>query len=117
MIPQMRAFSVVVFSALLSFGLMTQAQVYESTGEDGSVTFSDQPTPDSKEIVVPETNVGDSIEVPPPAPEPKPEVVVEETPQAPQGELYVKDNDDGSSRWRRRPRPEPRHGGGGGHGR
>ena len=105
----MHACSVLVFSALLCISLTAQAQVYESTGEDGSVTYSDQPTPDSQEIVVPETNVGDSVEVPPPAPEPEPEpeVVVEEIPEAPQGELYVKDNDDNNNRWRKRPKPKP----------
>jgi hypothetical protein len=105
----MHAASVLVFSALLSFSLTSQAQVYQSTGEDGSVTFSDQSTPDSKEIVVPETNVGDSVDVPPPAPEPEPEVVVEEIPEAPQGELYIREKD-GSNKRRRRPTP---HSGGG----
>lgn len=103
----MHASSVLLFSALLSISITAQAQVYQSTGEDGSVTFSDQPTPDSKEVIVPETNVGDSVEVPPPAPEPEPEIVVEEIPQAPQGELYIKEKDSSSHR-RRRPRPTPR---------
>ena len=98
---------------LLSPAIPALGQVYQSTDEQGNVSFSDTPTPDSKKIVVPETNVGDSVEVPPPAPEPEPEpeVVVEEIPQAPQGELYVKEKDSSSHR-RRRPRPEPRSGGG-----
>ena len=86
---------------------MAQAQVYQSTDEEGNVSFSDQATPDSKEIVVPEPNVGDSVEVPPPAPEPEPEIVVEEIPEAPQGELYVKEKDNNK---RRRPRPAPHRG-------
>ncbi|MCP4332754.1 MAG: DUF4124 domain-containing protein [Gammaproteobacteria bacterium] len=88
---------------------MAQAQVYQSTDEQGNVSFSDQPTPDSKEIVVPETNVGDSVDVPPPAPKPEPEIVADDIPEAPQGELYVKEKDNnGRNRWR--PRPEPYRG-------
>ncbi len=107
----MRALGFLIFPALLSISLMAQAQVYQSTDEEGNVSFSDQPTPDSKEIVVPETNVGDSVDVPPPAPEPEPEIVADDIPQAPQGELIVEENDDNNRR-RRRPRPEHR-----GHGR
>ena len=69
----MRVFSVLFFCALLSVSLMARSELYQSTGEDGSVVFSDQPTPDSKKVDVPEPNVGDSVEVPPPTPEPKPE--------------------------------------------
>ncbi len=107
MVRQMRTFSVLVFSALLSMCLAAQAQVYQSTDEEGNVSFSDQPTQDSKEIVVPEPNVGDSVEVPPPAPEPEPEIVVEEIPDVPEGELYIKDNNDGSSKRRKRPKQLP----------
>jgi len=102
----MRTPGFLIFSALLGISLMAQAQVYQSTDEEGNVSFSDQPTPDSKEIVVPETNVGDSVDVPPPAPEPEPEIVADDIPQAPQGELIVREKDnDGRRRWR--PRPEP----------
>jgi len=103
----MRTFSVLIFSALLSLSLMSQSQVYQSTGDDGSVIYSEQPTPDSKEIAVPETNVGDSVEVPPPAPvvepEPEPEPVVQELPANLEGELVGQEKKDNSSR-RRRPR-------------
>ena len=110
----MRALSFLVFPALLGISLIAQAQVYQSTDEEGNVSFSDQPTPDSKQIAVPETNVGDSVDVPPPAPkpEPAPEIVADDVPAAPQGELYVKEKDNDG---RRRRRPE--HRGGSGHGR
>ena len=112
----MRTPGFLIFSALLGISLMAQAQVYQSTDEEGNVSFSDQPTPDSKEIVVPETNVGDSVDVPPPAPEPEPEIVEDDIPQAPQGELIVREKDnDGRRRWR--PRPEPYSGNRSGHGR
>jgi len=108
----MRALGFLIFPALLSISLMAQAQVYQSTDEEGNVSFSDQPTPDSKQIVVPETNVGDSVDVPPPAPKPEPEIVADDIPAAPQGEIYVKEKDNDG---RRRRRPE--HRGGGGRGR
>ncbi len=109
MIPQMRAFSVLVFSAMLGMSFMAQAQVYQSTGEDGSVIYSDQPTPDSQEVVVPETNVGDSVEVPPPAPvlapEPEPEPAVQELPANLEGDLVGYEKKDSKNKRRRRPRP------------
>ena len=98
---------------LLGFSLAAHAQVYESTDADGEVTFSDQPTPESKEVIVPETNVGDSIDVPPPAPvpvvEPKPEVAVEELPPELEGDLRGIEY---KSNKRRHRRKQPR-----GHGR
>jgi hypothetical protein len=107
----MRDLSIPIFLALLNFSLSAQAQVYQSTDEQGNVTFSDQPTPDSKKIVVPEPNVGDSVEVPPPAPvvepEPEPEPAAQELPANLEGELDgVEKKDNGS----RRPRKEPRGG-------
>lgn len=109
----MRLPGILISSAILSFCLLTQsqAQVYRSTDAEGNVTFSDQPTPESEAVDVPTPNLGDSIEIPPPAPvvEPKPEVVVEEPPTAVEGELVgIKKK----SKKRRRPRKEPR-----GHGR
>ena len=98
---------------LLGFSLAAHAQVYQSTDADGNVTFSDQPTPEGKEVVVPETNVGDSVDVPPPAPalepvvEPKPEIKIEELPSELEGELSGTNI---KSRKRRRPRKEPRDG-------
>jgi hypothetical protein len=108
-----RTLGFLIFPVLLGAGLVAKAQVYQSTDEEGNVSFSDQPTPESKEVVVPEPNVGDSVEVPPPAPEPEPETVVDEMPKAPEGELYIKEKDD-SGRNRRRPRPEPYRGSRGG---
>lgn len=108
----MRTLGFLIFPALLSISFMAQAQVYQSTDEEGNVSFSDQPTPDSEQIVVPATNVGDSVDVPPPAPKPAPEIVADDVPAAPQGEIYVKEKDNGG-RNRRRPRAA-HHGGGGG---
>ena len=82
-----------VFMAASLTGLIfpVHAQVYESTDAEGNVTFSDQPTPESKAVHIPQTNVGDSIDVPPPAPdpvvEPKPEIATEELPPELEGEL------------------------------
>jgi hypothetical protein len=94
---------------LLGFSLAAHAQVYQSTDADGNVTFSDQPTPESKEVEVPETNVGDSVDVPPPAPapvvEPKPEIKIEELPAELQGEL---EGVEYKSRKRTRPRKQPK---------
>jgi len=107
----MPAFSVLMFLALLSISFMAQSQVYQSTGEDGSVIYSDQPTPASKEVVVPEPNLGDSVEVPPPAPvlepEPEPKPVVEELPANLEGELVGYEKKDNNKR-RRRPHPRGR---------
>jgi hypothetical protein len=83
--------NVFIAASLPGLFLPAHAQVYESTDADGNVLFSDQPTPESEEVKVPETNVGDSIEVPPPAPdpvvEPKPEIANEELPAELEGEL------------------------------
>ena len=103
----------IVAPLLLGFSLAAHAQVYQSTDADGNVTFSDQPTPESEEVVVPETNVGDSVDVPPPAPEPvvepEPEIKIEELPSELQGELQgVKIK----SRKRTRPRKQPKSSGG-----
>ena len=83
--------NVFIAASLPGLILPAHAQVYQSTDADGNVLFSDQPTPESKEVKVPETNVGDSIDVPPPAPdpvvEPKPEIAIEESPPELEGEL------------------------------
>jgi hypothetical protein len=82
-----------VFMAASLTGLIfpVHAQVYQSTDDDGNVLFSDQPTPESEKVIIPETNVGDSIDVPTPAPdpvlEPKPEIAIEESPPELEGEL------------------------------
>ena len=107
----MRKFPILFFLLLLGSATSAPGQVYESTDEEGNVTFSDQPTPESKEVTIPATNVGDSVEVPPPAPEPEPapEIVAEE-PAPPEGQIFVKEKDDGG-RWRPRPSPHRRGGG------
>ena len=114
----MKFFRILVFNVfiavpLLGFSLAAHAQVYKSTDADGNVTFSDQPTPEGKEVKVPETNVGDSVDVPPPAleavVEPKPEIKIEELPAELQGELQgveIKSNK------KRRKRKQPKTNGG-----
>ena len=105
--------NVLIAVPLLGFSLAAHAQVYQSTDADGNVTFSDQPTPDGKEVVVPETNIGDSVDVPPPAPvpvvEPEPEIKIEELPAELQGELEGVEK---KSRKRTRPRKQPKSSGG-----
>ena len=101
--------NVLIVTPLLGFSLATHAQVYRSTDTEGNVTFSDQPTPEGEEVVVPEPNVGDSVDVPPPAPvpvvEPKPEIVIEELPAELQGELVGEEK---KSNKRKRRRKQPR---------
>ena len=103
----MRLSGIVISTAILvlCFASQSQAQVYRSTDAEGNVTFSDQPTPESEKVDVPPTNVGDSVDVPPPAPVTEPKVVVKEPPAVPAGTLVgaEEDSDDGSNR-RRRPR-------------
>ena len=105
----MRFSGILLGTALLGFCFASQSQaqsqVYRSTDAEGNVTFSDQPTPESQEVDVPPTNVGDSVDVPPPAPVTEPKAVVEKPPAVPEGRLVgtEEDNDDGSN-WRNRPR-------------
>ena len=85
-------------------------QVYRSTDAEGNVTFSDQPDATGEAVTIPEPNVGDAVNVPPPAPatapviEAGPEISAEELPESLQGDL------DGvkKKKKRRRPRKEPR---------
>ena len=102
----------ILFGLLGTVSMPLAAQVYQSTDSEGNVSYSDQPTEGSKPVDVPEPNVGDSVEVPPPAPEPvieeKPQPVVEETPPELEGELIGEDKK--KKKKRRRPRPEPRGG-------
>ena len=104
--------NVFIVAPLLGFSLAAHAQIYQSTDADGNVTFSDQPTPESKEVNVPDTNVGDSVDVPPPVPvpvvEPKPEVAVEELPPELEGELRGIEY---KSKKRKRRRKQPKSGG------
>jgi hypothetical protein len=74
-------------SILLGLSFTTFAQVYKSTDAEGKTIFSDTPTPGGQEVEIPETNVGDSFEVPLPEPEPKPEIVAVEPPSDIDGEL------------------------------
>jgi len=102
-------FRILVLAGLIGASLSAQAQqVYQSTDADGNVTFSDQPTSESEEVIVPQTNVGDSVDVPPPAPvvEPKPEVVIEEPRTEPEGELIGYEKKSNKRRHRRK-RPQP----------
>jgi hypothetical protein len=105
--------NVFIAAPLLGFSLAAHAQVYQSTDADGNVTFSDQPTPEGKEVVVPETNVGDSVDVPPPVPvpvvEPKPEIKIEPLPSELEGELQGIEY---KSNKRRRKRKVPKGSGG-----
>ena len=90
-----RLLRLILFAGLpaLAMTLPAFAQVYRSTDAEGNVTFSDQPTSESEAVNVPPTNVGDSVEVPPPAPEPapalkpEPEIAVEKLPPALEGDL------------------------------
>ena len=98
---------------LLGFSLAAHAQVYQSTDAEGEVTFSDQPTPGSSKVDVPATNVGDSVDVPPPAPvpvvAPKPEVAAEELPPELEGDLRGIEYKSNKRRyWRKQPRGQGR---------
>ena len=63
---------------LLGLNGAAVAQVYKSYDANGNVIFSDTPTQGSREIEVTKPNVGDSFDVPPPAPaEPLPESLPE----------------------------------------
>ena len=101
--------NVFVAVPLLVLSLSAHAQVYQSTDAEGNVTFSDQPTPESEKVHVPAPNVGDSVDVPPPAPTPvvesKPEVAIEELP--PELEVELTGSNKRSSK-RRRLRKQPR---------
>jgi hypothetical protein len=114
----MKFFRILVLNVLMAASLPglilpAHAQVYQSTDADGNVLFSDQPTPESEEVKVPETNVGDSIDVPPPAPdpvvEPKPEIAIEELPPELEGELRGFEK---KSRKKRHRRKRPKASGG-----
>lgn len=102
------------YRVLLSTLLLCQsytafAQVYQSTDEEGNVTFSDTPSADSKAVEVEPTNVADPVEVPAntaPPPEPEPRVIkTERAPEAP----VVRDYDDDDGYYGPRPRIIRRH--------
>ena len=89
---------IILYSFLLATSNTAIAQVYQSTDADGNTVFSDTQTPNSQEIQIPETNVGDAVKTPEPIPkpvsEPEPEVIVEEEPDYLTGEISVKKRDD-----------------------
>ena len=62
----------IVSVALFLYSTSGVAQVYQSQDEQGNPVFSDKPSAGAKAVKVPEPNLGDSIEVPPAAPEPVP---------------------------------------------
>ena len=110
-----RILPLILFVGLPVLGMTHPAfgQVYRSTDADGNVTFSDQPVSESEAVNVQQPNVGDSIEVPPPAPapvlEPEPEIAIEELPPELEGDLVGHKKRDSRNRLRRRPKS---HGGG-----
>jgi hypothetical protein len=68
LLPTNHLFFPLLCLILLSLNNAAVAQVYKSYDANGKVTFSDTPTQGSKEIEVTKPNVGDSFDVPPPAP-------------------------------------------------
>jgi len=54
--------------AVLLWSMTTTAQIYENKDEEGTVTFSDVPTPGAEEVDLQDTNTANSVDVPPPAP-------------------------------------------------
>ncbi len=113
---KLRLLPLILFVGLPALGMTLPAfgQVYRSTDAEGNVTFSDQPTTESEAVNVPQPNVGDSVEVPPPAPtpelKPEPEIAVEKLPPELEGDLVGYEKSDNNRHRRHRPRPR-------GHGR
>lgn len=68
LLPTNRLFFPLVCLILLGLNGGAVAQVYKSYDANGNVIFSDKPTQGSREIEVTKPNVGDSFDVPPPAP-------------------------------------------------
>src|SRR5210317_494198 len=90
--------SLLVLAGLATLCLNATAQQdYESTDEQGNVTFSDTPTPGSRAVTIEAPNVGDAVKVPPPSqdtdtqevPKPKAPAASGEVPP----ELSTTDND------------------------
>ena len=102
-------YRVLLCPLLLCLSCSAFAQVYQSTDDEGNVTFSDTPTEGSKAVEVEETNVADPVEVPAntsPAPAPEPRVIkTERAPEAP----VVRDYDDDAGHNFIRPRKIRRH--------
>jgi hypothetical protein len=93
----MYLYRVVYFLFFLSVSGTAFGQIYGSTDSDGVPTFSDQPSADSHEVNIQETNVGDSLDVPKntsvsvPTPPPLPEETSKPTPVS--VEVQEDDND------------------------
>ena len=92
---------------------VTAQQIYQSTDEQGNPTFSDQPAPDSKEVVIEKPNVSEPMKIPPPSATPEPATAPEpklETEYFPEGELTTepkrsrnkKKRKKNKRKWRRR---------------
>ena len=98
------------FVLLMGINCTISAQVYKSTDADGNTVFSDTPTAGSQAIQIPQTNVGDPVKLPEPAPvtepESEPRVAVEEAPPEIEGDMDGIDYDD-SRNLKRRLRPRP----------
>jgi hypothetical protein len=99
--PNLHKLFLIVFASLSMLCLnATAQQVYESTDAQGNVTFSDEPSPGSKEVTIEAPNLSDAVKVPPPspdteteqAPQPQPAVTSEQPQQQPEGN---NDSDDG----------------------
>lgn len=109
----------ILFIALTACFGTAAGQVYRSTDEQGNPVYGDTPTPGSEAIEVPEPNLGDAVEVPPPTPPPqpveRPEIVPDREPSDVDGELIGEQRKKNKRRGHVPPRPSPR--GGSGHGR
>jgi len=80
-------------SMVLSMG--TVAQVYETTDEEGNVSFSDTPTPGAEKVDIHNTNTAESVEVRPYTPAaPEPEQSAPEPVGAEEGPTMVGGNDE-----------------------
>jgi hypothetical protein len=44
-----------------------QAEIYESTDSQGNPVFTDTPTPGAEKVDLPQGNIADSVDMPPPA--------------------------------------------------
>jgi len=68
--PCKATLSLLVLAGLATLWLNASAQqVYESTDEQGNVTFSDTPSSGSREVTIEAPNLSDAVKVPPPSPD------------------------------------------------
>jgi len=84
------------------------AQVYESVDDQDNPVFSDQPSAGGQAVELPEPNLGDAVEVPPP-PKPtleaQPEIVPDRGPGEVDGEMIGEKR---KKKKKSRPRPTPK---------